>query len=80
MKTTYKYITIVEIKKMPLTSLFEVFNNKSGGGLGIIKWYPIWRQYSFFPRPGTVFSQDCLRDITDFIKKEMDKRFTKSII
>lgn len=40
--------------------------------LGLIKWYPPWRKYSFQPLANTVFEEDCLRDIADFIVEETE--------
>jgi len=37
--------------------------------LGTVKWYGAWRCYSFFPSPATLFEQQCLRDIADFVAK-----------
>lgn len=31
--------------------------------LGTIKWFGRWRQYTFWPEPGTTFNPDCLRAI-----------------
>ena len=35
-------------------------------GIGWVRWYGPWRQYSFFPASLTVFEKSCLRDIADF--------------
>jgi hypothetical protein len=32
--------------------------------LGTIRWFGRWRQYTFFPEPGTTFNADCLEAIT----------------
>lgn len=34
--------------------------------IGAVAWYGPWRKYSFFPAPGSVFEQDCLRQIAEF--------------
>jgi len=34
--------------------------------LGTVAWYSQWRRYAFYPTHGTVFEQDCLREIADF--------------
>ena len=76
-----KYITfnIVELKTKTkvygvFTSLRSLSNKSKGNVLGIIKWYSLWRQYCFFPDANTIYSQDCLRDIVNFIKKLMKER------
>lgn len=38
--------------------------------LGSIHWHGAWRKYCFFPKPETVFEQDCLRDIADFCQEQ----------
>ena len=65
----YKYINFRLIEQKPKTGVYECLNNKSGFQLGIIKWYPSWRQYCFFPSSNTVFNKGCLEDINDFITK-----------
>jgi hypothetical protein len=34
--------------------------------LGTVKFFPRWRQYSFFPLPETIYERSCLRSIADF--------------
>lgn len=64
-----KYITIKKTvkNKKRKTDIFTVHNKKSNFIIGIIKWYPSWRQYCFFPSEMTVYSYECLRDISNFI-------------
>ncbi len=62
---------LIELK--PKTKVYGVFT-KEGVILGKIKWYPQWRQYTFFPVTYTVYSQGCLKDIVEFIKKLMKER------
>ena len=42
--------------------------------IGVIRWYPQWRQYCFFPTEGTVYSKGCLKDIANFIENQMKLR------
>ena len=35
-------------------------------GLGVVAWYAQWRRYGFYPQLGTIFEQDCLREIASF--------------
>jgi len=58
----------------PRTKVIGVWSRKSGEILGEIRWFGRWRQYSFFPRPETVFNRECLEDIQVYIKKLMDER------
>ena len=66
-----KYIQMELIERKPKTVVFEVQTKNDQTRLGIIKWYPNWRQYSFFPEPETIFSKGCLADINSFIEHLM---------
>lgn len=35
--------------------------------IGWVKWFGRFRGYSFYPDGGTVYNNQCLRDIADFI-------------
>ena len=56
------------------TSHWSVENKIDNEHLGFITWYSQWRQYCFMPDTNTIYSQGCLREVADFIKKQMDKR------
>lgn len=81
MKTEYEYIVFVKeaTSAKRKTSIFSCRNKKGGDTLGLVKWYPGWRRYCFFPNEFSfvVFSEGCLRDIADFIKQIMDWRKVK---
>ena len=47
--------------------VYRVYNNKSGGQLGILSFYQPWRQYVFSSQDGCVFNDSCLRDVLDFL-------------
>lgn len=70
----YKFITI---KVIPLDEfngkpLYAIVNNKTGDELGKLFYYKPWKQYCFTQASeGCVFNKDCLRDIIDFIEKEI---------
>ena len=53
-----------------ITSIFTVAPKQGGGALGTVRWYAPWRKYAFFPRPDTLYEQDCLRDIATFCENE----------
>lgn len=74
MENKYKYIHFVKVGDTGKTSTWLCCTNKNNDGLGVVKWYPGWRQYCFFPKMGTVFSGGCLKDIDEFIHTQMDKR------
>jgi len=42
--------------------------------LGGIKWFGRWRTYAFFPNSNTIYEDDCLIEIANFIKRLMDER------
>ena len=68
-----KWIKFVLVEEKPKTHIWSVQTIESGLEIGIIKWRPSWRKYSFFPDNETVFEEDCLRDIADFISEETRK-------
>lgn len=55
------------------TGLWRIYAD-SGEIIGEIKWYGPFRKYSFFPYPQTVYEQDCLKEITNFIVFLMEAR------
>ena len=65
----YKYIYFELIEEKPKTKVYSCKNNKSNIELGIIKWYPSWRQYCYFPTIQAIYSEGCLIDIIDFISE-----------
>ena len=72
-----KWLRFLLLEKGEKTSTWVVDNKESKYFLGLIKWYPQWRQYCFLPGSDTVYSRSCLRDIVGFIKEQMDKRKKK---
>lgn len=43
------------------------------GGLvqvGVVKWYAQWRRYCFFPNEGTLFEEECLREMATFLEDQ----------
>jgi len=50
-----------------ITRVWKVVNKEFGALLGTVRWYPGWRRYVFEPKAGTIFEQDCLRCIADFV-------------
>jgi len=68
LKIKYKYINFIEIEQKPKTKVYSCRNNKSEEELGIVKWFPSWRQYCFYPTIEIILSKGCLKDIQDFIE------------
>ena len=67
MEKTYKFIRISESTQSKSTRVFFVINKSSGSHLGTIEMYAPWRKYCLMAYDGVVFSDDCLKDIIDFI-------------
>lgn len=47
-----------------VTKLYSVM--QGGERLGEVRWFGRWRKYAFFPLPGTLYEENCMRDIADF--------------
>jgi hypothetical protein len=52
------------------TDTWEVWSMDGTSHVGQIRWWSSWRKYCFFPKPETVFEQDCLRLIADFVEEK----------
>ncbi len=55
------------------TKVWQVIAEDGYVVLGGISWFARWRKYTFMPYAGTVFEQDCLRDIAAFCEAETKK-------
>jgi len=66
-----KWIDIVPALPNKKTNVWHVNSKDSTRwfNLGVIKWFGRWRKYCFFPSLDTVFEEDCLRDISEFIER-----------
>ena len=51
------------------TDSWFIYAKDGSAGLGAIRWFGRWRKYCFFPMAETVFEENCLRDIAEFIVK-----------
>jgi hypothetical protein len=49
------------------TSVWYVMAKKNHDFLGEIRWHFPWRQYVFIPNPKTIYEDDCLGDIRNFL-------------
>jgi hypothetical protein len=52
------------------TNIWQVYTSDGTQTLGFIKWFGAWRKYCYFPFADTVYEQDCLRRISEFIEAE----------
>lgn len=64
--TNFTHIA-VELISEAKTQRYVVTSRWDGTNLGVIKWFGRWRKYGFFPEPGTVFEEVCMRELSDFI-------------
>ncbi len=65
----YEHIHFIEIEQKPKTKVYSCRNNKSNAELGIVKWFPSWRQYCFYSTTDIILSKGCLKDIQNFIEQ-----------
>ncbi len=56
------------------TGLWIVRSLSDGTPIGLVRWIPGWRTYGYFPYEGTMYEDDCLRDIAQFIVDRMQER------
>ena len=67
----YKYISIRNSEKYP--KVYHIINNRSQESLGVIYYYPYWKQWVVDFCMDCVFNNACLRDILDFMENEIPK-------
>lgn len=72
-----KHLKFEVVKEKPKTKVYGVFSVHSGTALGRIYWYFPWRQYIFEPLEFTIWNNDCLKEIYEFLKKLKEGRRKK---
>lgn len=72
MKTKYKYIHF-EKSLSGVKNIWHILTNRENDFLGRIIYFNRWQQYVLDSELGSIFSQDCLADIIDFIKQLEEK-------
>jgi len=67
-----KWIDIDNVgkSKSGKTDIFNVYGKDTRSLLGHVSWFAPWRRYCFHPSQNTVFEQDCLKDIANFIEEK----------
>lgn len=60
------------------TKKYLVHSRYDGAILGAISWYGGWRQYVFLPHPDTIWSDDCLLELSEFLKQLKEARKKKN--
>lgn len=68
------WIYFDHIENKPKTSVWAVKTKSDNTVLGVIKWFPSWRTYAFFPEECTIYSPDCLNEISRFIDNAVYER------
>lgn len=75
MMTEYvKFEVDKEYSLLHKTKKYRIISMNSGETLGIIKWFPNWRKYVFFPESRTIFDNKCLNEITQYLETLMTER------
>lgn len=71
----YRYIIIRQDGEEMFNGkpVYRIHNNRSGDQLGILSYYPGWKQYVFSSQPECVFNDSCLRDVLDFMEHHVVK-------
>jgi len=67
------------VAKKPKTNVYQVVNKQQHSVIGIIKWYPSWRHYCYFPYDDTIYSDRCMIKIGEFIKELNEEHKGKRI-
>lgn len=66
MKTKYKYISFVPGAG---ETVWTIWNHKSDDYLGILEYKKQWKEWELCPEPNTGWTNQCLLDVSDFIKQ-----------
>lgn len=74
-----RFISFREVPALGKTKRWEITTKDGKGVLGLVKFYPQWRRYAYFPYVGTLYDQDCLRDIALFCETKTREWRSKSI-
>jgi len=68
MEKKTKYITFSEtVAPQHGKPTYVILNNKSQEPIGMIEFYPPWRQYVFSAYEEAVWNKDCLQEIVTFL-------------
>jgi hypothetical protein len=65
-----QYLEFRSLEDKPKTKVWEVVSKTSGDRLGVIKFFGRWRQYTFFPEKETAWNNQCLLDVSGFLKEQ----------
>jgi len=62
-----QYIQFITVEPAFGHPSFSIRNKRSGTELGQIGWYPAWKQFTVHFNEMTIWSEDCLADVREFI-------------
>ena len=64
-----RWVDIVRLRPQPgrRTDTYAVVTHEPTIVIAHIRWHGPWFRYAFFPEPGTVWEEGCLRDIGRFL-------------
>ena len=65
-----RWITFEPLTPNLGTKRWAVMTKERPTQIGTVSWWGPWRKYVFHAGPQTLFDQDCLRDIADFVEAE----------
>ena len=63
-----KYIRFEQGNNIDGKPAYRVINKKVGDLIGAVLWHPPWRRYILQCAPETIWADDCLADVEEFIK------------
>lgn len=63
-----KYLKFELIEEKPKTKVYAIVSKSDNSRLAVVKWYPNWRCYAFYPENRTIWEDDCLNAIVQFLK------------
>lgn len=62
-------IVVRDMESTRKTKVWQV-RSTSGTHLGVVSFWPAWRQYVFAPAENTLFNSGCLLDLVEFTTRE----------
>jgi len=72
MTTKYKHIYFTsEQDIVDDTAIWYCRNRRTDDILGKCLYFPKWKRWVFEADPGCVFDHNCLRDVIDFLQKQL---------
>ena len=74
-ETKFRYVHFVRLDFKSKTMVWACRDNLNEDQIGIVRWYPPWDQYCYFPSSAalSILSQKTLDDISKFLKKKNKK-------